>query len=376
MAYNGIDVSQEPSYLSDGSYTADSDRRWFEDIMRDGVIGTGDFLVSAGTGGAMHLSVAAGRALVPGLNVTDQGKYRVKEPTALVNAFDVPASDPSKNRIDAVILRVFDASNDASGVRKARFEVVPGTPTTGADLNSRQGAADLTTLTDSSKSVLHLADVRVTAGGTTTNTMPIRDRRKLAWPKNAPYTFINNNLTYTVTALNTEADLIPAQIIPGYLMRDADYDLTKPRHIKIRIRGELFSSAGTLTTVWKLYFGRGDAGVSTNFWTDTTPGIPASGTWRPFQMDLNFLVPTSALFQTGFWGRIFVGGVGATAGLGDIGAAPLIYAPISSQAGTMIGGTLPLISTNCDLTWKLTTQHSTNVGTFTENIFDIVTSVT
>src|SRR3954465_2954389 len=115
------DTSVSPSYIAGISYDPVFDRRRFDDALRPGIIDLGDFLVSAGTG--MGINIAAGKALVSGLNVADQGMYRIKEPNANVGSITIPASDLSKPRIEQVVGMVQDADHDTSGQRKSLIKL-------------------------------------------------------------------------------------------------------------------------------------------------------------------------------------------------------------------------------------------------------------
>jgi hypothetical protein len=128
------------------------------------------------TAATMSAIVDAGTAYVPGGNIADQGLYRVRQDypqTVLPNTN--PAAYP---RLDQIIVRVMDDSADASGFNQARIECVPGNPTPGATISNRLGAANLDSLTEKSKSYLHLADVLVP--GTAPGGFALQDRRVYA----------------------------------------------------------------------------------------------------------------------------------------------------------------------------------------------------
>lgn len=181
MAYNGEDLTLDPLYLQTKSYDARADRKWFADIASEGVVNAGDFAVTVGAG-TMTITCAAGKAWILGSDQPDQGMYRVYQSTA--KSFTVPASDPTKPRIDTVILRIFDHLMDGSGLYKGRLEIVPGTATTGATLGNLTGANALTALTDSSLSLIVLAYILVPAAASSltdsaTNRLDARGRATL-----------------------------------------------------------------------------------------------------------------------------------------------------------------------------------------------------
>lgn len=376
MAYNGVDISIEPAYLSDGSYTPQNDRAWYNDIMRDGIITAGDFLVSAGT--LFTLSVASGIALVQGKNVTDQGMYRVREPNTNANAIAITAADASKPRIDQLILIVMDATNDTSGLRKGRLELIPGVATTGATLNGREGAADLTTLTDNSKSTLLLADVLVPAAAITSAACTIRDRRKLTWPKNVPYVWSKVGSGFVANVAG-ETDLIVTQTIPGYMLRDSDYTGV-PHVIEVAGIGYIENASGSTRTVaLSIYGSRGNNSPTTQIWADTLISIPTSAIWRPIMFRLFFSITGTlthtTISQINFFGDIALSGSGAaTLGGGDVGAVPTLpFSPISSFSS--VGPSPAVGDPNLNFNWKMTANLSAASASFDINIIQMITQI-
>jgi len=172
-------LSPDPLYLQPKSYDARSDRKWFQDLASPGVVGSGDFLVTA-TLGNMVINYAAGIAWILGQNIADQGMYR--EYIVSAGSITVPGNASGNPRVDTVILRVMDNAADASTFNECRIEVVPGTPTVGATLANLSGIANLTTLGEASKSVLLLGYVLVPNGATVLTTAGnIRDARVRAF---------------------------------------------------------------------------------------------------------------------------------------------------------------------------------------------------
>src|SRR6185295_17542087 len=173
--YTQAVLTPDPLYLQPKSYDARSDRKWFADIMSPGVVGAGSYAVTFVSG--LTCRAAAGTAYILGQNVADQGMYRqyVTSNTDLA----VGAGHATLPRIDSFILRVMDTAHDSSGFSEARIEVVPGTPTAGATLANANGAANLTTLGEASKSVLLLAYILVpaAAGSLTSTAANVRDMR-------------------------------------------------------------------------------------------------------------------------------------------------------------------------------------------------------
>ena len=185
-----------PLYTQQGTgttpgYAALDDRRASSGALQEGVYGTStlvsaggvsnvaaaDFMVTQRAAGA-NLSVdinmpAGGFAYVQGDTISGQGLYCVPVHAANINEA-IAAADPSNPRVDQVILEVQDNVLDASGGNLARTRVLTGTPTAGATLTNRLGAAALP------GSALLLADVLVGAGAASVGNTVIRDRRKWA----------------------------------------------------------------------------------------------------------------------------------------------------------------------------------------------------
>lgn len=166
-------LSPDPLYLQTKSYTAQADRKPFADFLNPGVVNFGDYAVTVVSG--MTLQIAAGAAWVAGQNISDQGYYRQYMSGAVQLA--CTAAHGTYPRLDQVILRVLDNAADGSGVEEARIEIVPGTPSAGATLDNRTGAANLTTLLETSKSLLLLSDVLVPAQASSLVAGNLRDKR-------------------------------------------------------------------------------------------------------------------------------------------------------------------------------------------------------
>jgi microcystin-dependent protein len=167
-------VIADPIFLQNKTYGAIDDRKVLQDLIMPGVAGSGDFAVTFSSG--RTLSVAAGIAFVKGLNVSDQGAYRVR--TSGSTSITGNNGDATNPRIDQVVIRVMDTTHDSSGSTEARVEIHEGTPTAGATLANRSGAANLTAL--SAKSVILLADLLVPAGATSYTGGNLGDKRTLA----------------------------------------------------------------------------------------------------------------------------------------------------------------------------------------------------
>lgn len=176
-SYPQVLLSPKPLYLDTESYDAKQDRRLLDELISDGKL-TG-FIVSTTSG--LGISVSAGYAIIAGQNVANQGLYRVGPISS--QTLTVSAAHATLPRLDQVIVRVLDHSADSSGYNEARIEIVPGTPTSGATLDNRNGAASLTTLQDASKSVLLVCDILVTPSLSTLTSGNLRNRNKRARSK-------------------------------------------------------------------------------------------------------------------------------------------------------------------------------------------------
>lgn len=100
--------------------------------FREGVIDAddGSYSVAQDTGANMQIKVGSGsafdRAVVEG-DLSGQGNYICEHQNATVT-LTISASDPTNDRIDVVVLRVYDDTFDSSGLDESDIEVVQGTP--------------------------------------------------------------------------------------------------------------------------------------------------------------------------------------------------------------------------------------------------------
>ena len=140
--------------------------------LQEGVYDAGDFKVTQrGAGANMSVDVAAGGAWVQGDDTARQGFYHLVN-DATVNVA-VSAAHATLPRLDQVVARIYDASV-AGGSNTPAIEVIAGTPTSGATLANRTGAAALP------NGAVRLADVIVAAADTSITTGEIQDRRPWA----------------------------------------------------------------------------------------------------------------------------------------------------------------------------------------------------
>ena len=165
-----------PLYLQTREYSALSDRIAFEagSTVRAGVYSSADLAVSqrAVPSPNMSVDVSAGAAAIPANNSGNSGLYYTRN-DAVMNVA-VAASHASLPRIDTVVLTARDSTHGGDASDGMELRVFSGTPTSGATLDNRTGAASLP-----SNSLL-LADVLVGAGVTSVTNANIRSRRILA----------------------------------------------------------------------------------------------------------------------------------------------------------------------------------------------------
>jgi hypothetical protein len=179
-------AKRDPLYLdADGTTNLPTynglELRGAMNAFQPGVIGAGDFKVTAGSG--LTVDSAAGRAVVlptAGAVVFPGLYYAVDDATENSATFErtgggtgIPANASTNPRLDAVVVHVFDHSLDGSGRRAWVREYVPGVAASGAALGGT-----LPTLPSNS---LLIAEVLVPGSNPTTiPSANIRDRRPWA----------------------------------------------------------------------------------------------------------------------------------------------------------------------------------------------------
>lgn len=165
-------IVASPEFLQTQSYAAQRLRYQQEDFTPngEGVMGQADFRVSQrGAGANMSVDIAAGAAIVRGDSIARQGLYHVVN-DATINAA-VSANASGNPRIDIVTVQCSDSTDSGSGTDVSTINVIAGTPTGGATLDNRSGAAAIP------NNQLHLADVLVANGAVSILDASIRSRR-------------------------------------------------------------------------------------------------------------------------------------------------------------------------------------------------------
>lgn len=164
--------------------------------IRQGVVGSGDFVASQKAAGAnMSVDIAAGGAWIKGTDVSRQGVYHEVN-DAVVNVTGFAAADPTNPRIDQVYLRANDTSIPTGSGDVGSFVIVTGTPTVGATLDNRTGVGA------APPSAMPICDALVPAAATTITTANIRDRRP-------PSTTLGISIPTTETRTNTAYGKMP-----------------------------------------------------------------------------------------------------------------------------------------------------------------------
>jgi len=152
-----------PSWLQNGSHTAENDRLTTTGSLwgASGVIRSADLAVTA-PGGTMTVSVASGWAAILGTYQTNMGTYMAYNDAAATAT--ITTADPSNPRIDLVCITVNDAAYSGS-LNSVAINVVKGT------------AAGSPTVPSTPTNSIALAQVAVAAGATSITSGNITDVR-------------------------------------------------------------------------------------------------------------------------------------------------------------------------------------------------------
>jgi hypothetical protein len=174
MPFAQVDVA-DPLFLESKTYHATDDRKAWADFISEGIVQAADFQV-VGAGG-LAVSVGGGTAYVKGTSITDEGMYRVYQGTTVTGLVS-PAADGSLPRVDTVVLRIKNSTVDTTGAQKADLVMVPGTPTSGANLSNLSGVPNVESAgVEGSKAVMVLAYALVPAGSSSiTSILDARNR--------------------------------------------------------------------------------------------------------------------------------------------------------------------------------------------------------
>lgn len=147
--------------------------------LQEGVLASTDFRTTAAAAGGMRVDVAAGTAAIKGDSGVaaaglSQGLYIAVNDAAIPNAVTLGGSNATLPRVDQIVLTVNDTSDLGSASDALTLTAVPGTPTSGATLDNRNGAQALPA------NAIRLADVLVPAASSAVSAGNVRDRRPWA----------------------------------------------------------------------------------------------------------------------------------------------------------------------------------------------------
>jgi hypothetical protein len=227
-------------------------------IFTEGVVGATDYEVTAGVTG-LSVDVDNGVAFVEGDSDPDQLTYRARLVDPLnsdsFTASGLAAADPSDPRLDVIVVHVYDDEWDASGNEGLELEVLEGTPTTGATLDNRNGAAAVP------DTALWLADVLVPAGATSISSGDIRDKRVMSTTSGV----VTNGLGYK--------GVLDCSANPNYPAADAG-DL-----YVVSVAGKIGGASGTAVDIGDLALCKDDGTAS-----GTQAGVGAN--WDVIQANL------------------------------------------------------------------------------------------
>jgi hypothetical protein len=186
-----------PEFLQVKQYSAQAVRAMLMDMsLQPGVVGATDLKVSQRAAGInMSVDVAAGTGWVAGTSTARQGLYHCYN-DGVVN-LAIGSNTSGNPRIDQVILRVYDSSDGGNAQDNSFVEVLQGTPTSGATLDNRTGAATLPAHS------IRLADILVANLATGISNSVIRDRRP--WARGGFSQVIRTAGNYTTTSASLVA---------------------------------------------------------------------------------------------------------------------------------------------------------------------------
>ncbi|MEQ8834266.1 MAG: hypothetical protein RIB67_07450 [Miltoncostaeaceae bacterium] len=162
-------LTEPPCFMDiDSVYSGDEMARVFKGIVGEGVVSAGDLAVTQRSSGAtMGIDIAPGAAWVEGDDSALLQPVYHQVITATVGV-SVDAADGSNPRIDRVVLAMEDATFDSSGQRRAKVEVITGTPASSPSAPAEPDSA------------ITLATIAVATGATIIEDADITDLRPRA----------------------------------------------------------------------------------------------------------------------------------------------------------------------------------------------------
>ena len=186
-----------PSWLQNGSHTAENDRLTATSTLWNsaGITDYGNLLVTPLATPGMGVQIANGGALIAGSQTSTQGFYIAYNDASVT--VSISTANPTNPRIDLVVVTVQDAFYGGTANNQVLFQVVTGTPASSPVAPSAPNNS------------LILAQVAVAAGATVINSGNITDLRTLASFADTVTTATNtlaNSLTVnTITSQTAKA---------------------------------------------------------------------------------------------------------------------------------------------------------------------------
>ena len=221
----------DPRYMNGLTYDGQELRDTHSASVQHGVVGAGQLKVSRNGTSSHSILVTAGQGYVP----SNEGLYRCRtDSTEASNTFETgeiaPPPGGSINRIDRLVLRVYDPAHEVTSLKKSRFEIVSGASlqATGLTLDSEANKPAVP-----QRSLL-LADLLVRGGSTFFATTDIRDRRP--WCRGA--------FSRTIMTAHTAGSPLPTTLteIPETRKRIECTGLPVRMRFLARLRGDYTSN--------------------------------------------------------------------------------------------------------------------------------------
>ncbi len=220
------------------SYTGQDFRRAVAALTpNEGTVDQNDLVVSPRAAGAnMSVDVAAGRALVPGTSIANQGTY-VLQSTAVENV-PIATANSTNPRIDLIVAQVYDRQADGGTRYGWQPIAVAGTP----------ASSPVPPATPNSSLVL--AQVRVAAGVTSIVAADIRDRRVLSGTGDVPkWDFSGTGSTPQSVAHNTITTYVPnvrfQTVGVNFHSTEARVQIRTPGRYSVHFGARLTASTGS-----------------------------------------------------------------------------------------------------------------------------------
>lgn len=267
-----MSVETPPFALQASTYSAETTRRAIYALLKrgaaigsvsGGLIGTGDMLVTAGSG--MQVLVAPGEGIIPGsASATQSGYYgRVASSTTL----PIAASDPTNPRIDRVVAMVKDAAY--SGTENLfTLAVLTGTPTSGATLGNYEShgypeapASSLTLgpvlvpakatsiVSGDIENVATLVDLGIALGAESVLTAAIAKEAVTDTKIVKGRALVDTENKYSAQVERAEGEYEPSPTRPAHVILTVYLTSSSPSRLTVTIGGKSVTTLGDDTTL-------------------------------------------------------------------------------------------------------------------------------